>query len=83
MSLQGQKIAENVRQLHAGLAGLKRQLDSFAELYERLGNHLNHTRQNYEDADSKLGRARTALDQMAQGALPEEAVPPLFETAKE
>lgn len=82
MSLQGQKIAENVQQLHAGLAGLKRQLDSFAELYDRLGNHLKNTRQNYEEADSKLGRARTALDQMAQGTLP-EAVPPLFETAKE
>jgi DNA recombination protein RmuC len=87
MSLQGQKIAENVQQLHAGLAGLKRQLDSFAELYDRLGAHLKNTRQNYEDADSRLSRARTALDQMAEGALPEgalpEKIPPLFETAKE
>ncbi|HEV3254993.1 MAG TPA: DNA recombination protein RmuC [Candidatus Acidoferrales bacterium] len=82
MSLQGQKIAENVRELRAGLEGLKRQLDSFAELYERLGNHLKNTRQNYEDAEIKLDRARSDLDQMAQGALP-EPVPPLFETAKE
>jgi DNA recombination protein RmuC len=71
VSLQGQKIEENARHLLAGLAGLKKQFESFAEVYERLGTHLRHAQQSYEDADSRLGRARNSLEQMSQGSLPE------------
>jgi DNA recombination protein RmuC len=80
LSLQGQKIAENAQHLLAGLAGLKKQLESFADVYERLGNHLRFAQQSYEDADSKLGRARNTLEQMSQGALP-EGVPKALEAA--
>ncbi len=73
VSLQGQKIEENARHLFAALGGLKKQLESFAEVYEKLGTHLRHAQQSYEDADSKLGRARNSLEQMSQGALPEAA----------
>ena len=38
-------------------------------MYEKLGNHLRHAQQSYEDADSKLTRARNSLEQMSQGAL--------------
>ncbi len=71
ISLQGQKIEENVRHIQAGMAGLKKQFESFAEVYERLGTHLRHAQQSYEEADSRLGRARNSLEQMSQGALPE------------
>lgn len=71
VSLQGQKIEENARHLLANLAGLRKQLESFEEVYERLGNHLRHAQQSYEDADSKLGRARNSIEQMSQGALPD------------
>ena len=71
ISLQGQKIEENARHLLANLTGLKKQLDSFAEVYDKLGTHLRHAQMSYEDADSRLGRARNSLEQMAQGALPE------------
>ena len=71
ISLQGQKIEENARHLFASLAGLKKQFESFAEVYEKLGTHLRHAQQSYEDADSKLNRARNSLEQMSQGALPE------------
>jgi DNA recombination protein RmuC len=71
VSLQGQKIEENARHLLAGLEGLKKQLDTFADVYERLGTHLRHSQQSYEDADSRLGRARNSLEQMSQGVLPE------------
>lgn len=73
MSLQGQKIEENARHLMAELAGLNKQFESFAAVYEKLGTHLRHAQQNYEDAESKLDRARNTLDQMAQGALPDTA----------
>jgi len=71
VSLQGQKIEENARHLLAALAGLRKQMDIFAEVYERLGNHLRHAQQSYEDADSRLDKARNSLEQMSQGALPE------------
>ncbi|HVB59517.1 MAG TPA: DNA recombination protein RmuC [Candidatus Acidoferrales bacterium] len=74
ISLQGQKIEENARHLLAGMAGLKKQLESFAEVYEKLGTHLRHAQQCYEDADSRLGRTRNSLEQMSQGVLPEADV---------
>ena len=80
VSLQGQKIEENARHLMAGLAGLNKQFESFAEVYERLGTHLRHAQQSYEDADSRLSRARNSLEQMSQGALP-EVLPRVFESA--
>lgn len=80
VSLQGQRIEENARHLLASLSGLKKQVESFAEVYERLGTHLRHAQQSYEDADSRLGRARNSLEQMSQGALPEN-VPKALESA--
>jgi DNA recombination protein RmuC len=75
VSLQGQKIEENARHLFASLGGLKKQLESFAEVYEKLGTHLRHAQQSYEEADSRLNRTRNAVEQMSQGALPEGAAP--------
>jgi DNA recombination protein RmuC len=71
VSLQGQKIEENARHLLAGMAGLKKQFESFADVYDKLGTHLRHAQQSYEDADSRLSRARNSLEQMSQGALPD------------
>jgi DNA recombination protein RmuC len=82
-SLQGQKIADNARHLMANLEGLKKQFESFGDVYDKLGNHLRHAQQSYEDADSKLSRARNALEQMSQGALPEGIVKILEPTSSE
>jgi DNA recombination protein RmuC len=75
VSLQGRKIEENARHLLAGLAGMRRQIENFAEVYEKLGGHLRHAQQSYGDADSKLTRAQNSLEQMSQGVLPEPAPP--------
>jgi DNA recombination protein RmuC len=83
ISLQGQQFAENAKHLMASLGGLKKQIETFAEVYEKLGTHLRHAQQSYEDADSKLGRARNALEQMAQGALPEAPPKALEASTKE
>ena len=71
MGLKGMKVEENAKRLLGSLASLQKQLEAFCEVYEKLGAHLRHAQQSYEDSGSKLERARTALDQMAQGALPE------------
>ena len=74
ISLRGQQIEENARHLFASVAGLQKQLESFADVYDKLGTHLRHAQQSYEDADSRLTRARNSLEQMSQGALPEVTV---------
>jgi len=76
-SLRGMRVEENARKLMANLGGLEKQLDAFAEVYQRLGTHLRNAGQSYEQADEKLQRARGSLEQMAQGALPEAATPAL------
>jgi DNA recombination protein RmuC len=74
VSLQGQKLEENARHLFASLAGLQKQLDSFAEVHEKLGTHLRNAQKSYEDADGKLNRTRNNLEQMSQGALTDGGV---------
>ncbi len=71
MGLRGMQIEENARRLLAGLAGLKKQFDTFDDVYEKLGTHLRNAQQSYNDADRRLERARASLEQMAHGALPE------------
>jgi DNA recombination protein RmuC len=79
-SLRGQQIEENARQLFAGLAGLEKQLASFAAIYEKLGTHLRHAQLSYEEAESRLDRARASVEQMSQGMLPDGA-PKALESA--
>jgi DNA recombination protein RmuC len=71
LSLKGQKIEENTRQILAGMSGLKKQFDVFDDVYQKLGKHLRNAQQSYEEADSRLSRTRNSLEQLAQGALPE------------
>ncbi len=82
MGLKGLQIEENARRLHSSLSGLKSQWDNFAGVYEKLGTHLRNAQQSYSDADRKLDRARDALDQMAQGTLP-DASPMVLEAPEE
>jgi len=82
MGLRGMQIEENAKRLLGSLSGLKKQLDDFAGFYETLGKHLRNAQQNYLEAQGKLERAQTALDQMAQGALPDAPVKALESSAK-
>lgn len=77
LGLRGMQIEENAKRLLASLSGLKRQMDNFGEVYEKLGTHLRNAQQNYADADRKLDRARASLEELAQGG-PAEKV---FESA--
>jgi len=74
LSLQGQKIEENARQLIANLAGLQKQFDDFGVAYEKVGTHLRNAQQRFDEATNKLNRANASLDQMNKGALPETEV---------
>jgi DNA recombination protein RmuC len=85
VSLKEQRVAENIRHLLACLSGLTRQLETVADVHERLGGHLRHSQQTYEEVTSKLDRARNFLEQMSQGAAPaaEETPKTLFPISRE
>jgi DNA recombination protein RmuC len=83
LSLQGQKIEENARHLMANMSGLKKQLESFSEVYDKLGTHLRHAQQSYEEADSRLSKTRNTLEQMNQGVLPDATLKALEPASNE
>ncbi|PYU22236.1 MAG: hypothetical protein DMG30_15515 [Acidobacteria bacterium] len=68
LGLRGMQIEENAKRLLGSLTGLKRQMDTFGEVYEKLGTHLRNAQQSYSDADRKLDRACASLEELAQGA---------------
>jgi DNA recombination protein RmuC len=74
LGLRGIQIEENAKRLLASLSGLKKQVDNFGEVYERLGTHLRNAQQSYSDADRKLDRARASLEELAQGAPAEKVL---------
>ena len=80
LGLRGMQIEENARKLLDGLEGLKKQLDGFADIYQKLGTHLRNAQQSYVDAEGRLERAQVSLETMTQGALP-EVTPKSLETA--
>jgi DNA recombination protein RmuC len=83
IGLRGMQVQENAQRLLGSLGGLHRQLEIFAETFEKLGTHVRNAQQSYEDSRIKLSRTRAALEQMAQGALPEAAPKALESAAKE
>jgi DNA recombination protein RmuC len=74
LGLRGIQIEENAKRLLSSLSGLKKQMENFSEIYERLGTHLRNAQQSYADADRKLDRARNSLDELAQGAPAEKVL---------
>jgi DNA recombination protein RmuC len=74
LGLRGIQIEENAKKLLSSLSGLKKQMENFSEIYERLGTHLRNAQQSYADADRKLDRARDSLDELAQGAPAEKVL---------
>jgi len=86
MGLRGMQIEENAKQLGANLAGMRKQLDTFSEHFDKLGTHLKNAQQSYSEADKRFDKASNSLDNLlssgdagqevledAQGAL---ALPP-------
>jgi DNA recombination protein RmuC len=91
MGLRGMQIEENAKRLGANLAGMRRQLDSFSESFDKIGTHLKNAQLSYAEADKRLDKASGSLDNLltngelntpideAQGTL---ALPPVTTAAK-
>jgi len=64
MGLRGMQIEENAKRLQANLAGLRKQVDQFSESFEKIGTHLKNAGQAYAEADKRLDKASTSLDNL-------------------
>jgi DNA recombination protein RmuC len=73
VSLKGQRLEENARHLLAALAGLRKHLDSFEDAHDKVGTHLRHAQQSYEDAASRFQKMANSFEQISQNALIQDA----------
>lgn len=73
MGLRGLQIEENARRLLGSLDGIGKQLELFSGAFHKVGTHLHNAQQCYQDADARLDRVRSSLQQTAQGVLSEGA----------
>ena len=58
MGLQGMQIEENAKRLLANLNGVQKNLETFAEVFEKLGTHLKNAQQSYGEADRRFEKRR-------------------------
>lgn len=64
MGLQGMQIEENAKRLLASLSGMQKQMENFADVFEKLGSHLKNAQQSYSEADKRFERVHKALEGM-------------------
>lgn len=64
MGLRGMQIEENAKRLLAHLDGMKKQMETFADVFEKLGTHLKNAQQSYTDAGKRLEKAQNTLGGM-------------------
>jgi DNA recombination protein RmuC len=74
MGLRGMQIEQNAKHLAANLNGLRKQLDIFFEVFEKLGTHLKNANQSYVDAEKRFINASSTLNSLVSSS---EAMPAL------
>jgi len=64
MGLRGMQIEENAKRLADNLSGMRKQLDTFSEYFEKIGTHLKNAQQSYTEADKRFDKASNTLDSL-------------------
>ena len=64
MGLRGMQIEENAKRLAANLTGMRKQMDTFSDQFERLGTHLKNAQGCYIEADKRFDKASNTLDSL-------------------
>ena len=70
MGLQGMQIEENAKRLLANLNGVQKNLETFGEVFEKLGTHLKNAQQSYGEADRRFEKAQNTLANVLSGGSP-------------
>jgi DNA recombination protein RmuC len=69
--LKGLRIEESAREIIDRLSQLHLEMERFAEAFRLVGDHIDNAQKKYEEAQKRLGRVETKLDQidgLAKGA---------------
>jgi len=78
MGLRGMQIEENAKHLAAGLAGVKKQMETFYNVFDKIGTHLGNAQKSYQDADKRFEKTQLTLENLLNVTNPEsllEALP--------
>lgn len=70
MGLRGMQIEENAKRLAANLAGMRKQLDTFSENFDKVGFHLKNAQQSFTEADKRFDKASNTLDSLLTSGEP-------------
>jgi DNA anti-recombination protein RmuC len=49
-------------------------METFAEVFERLGTHLKNAQQSYGEADKRLEKTQNTLDGLVSNSVPDAAI---------
>jgi DNA recombination protein RmuC len=78
MGLRGMQIEENAKHLAAGLAGVKKQMETFYIIFDKIGTHIGNAQKSYQDADKRFEKTQMTLENLLNVSNPEsllEALP--------
>src|SRR6202163_1935154 len=64
MGLQGMQIEENATRIFSSLSGMHKQMETFTDVFEKLGTHIKNSQQCYNDADKRLEKTQNTLDNL-------------------
>ncbi len=64
MGLRGMQIEENATRIFASLSGMHKQMETFTDVFEKLGTHIKNSQQCYNDADKRLEKTQNTLDNL-------------------
>jgi DNA recombination protein RmuC len=62
MGLRGMQIEENAKRLGENLTGMRKQMDTFSEYFEKVGVHLKNAQQSFTEADKRFDKVSNTLD---------------------
>jgi DNA recombination protein RmuC len=74
MGMRGMQIEENAKRLVESLSGMQKQMDTFTDVFEKLGTHLKNAQQSYNDADKRLEKTQSTLTGLLGATIPQPAV---------
>src|SRR6202035_1074004 len=62
--LGGMQIEENATRIFSSLSGMHKQMETFTDVFEKLGTHIKNSQQCYNDADKRLEKTQNTLDNL-------------------
>lgn len=68
--LRGLAIEQSAKDIQKNLAGLQGEFGKFRESYEKVGVHLRHAQQSFEQTDKRLGKVEEGFTRVTQAEKP-------------